>query len=809
MQIFANWLTQPIFKHDIATSTLFIDNLWIVCNILPWTCQVFDLWPKQVSYLHPFIGSALYNLIFTKHLRPMPKTHYRRPTRRLNRHFNSTAPLRSANSWSCGTHSQSFLLNQATTSWSRNILSQSHPNPYTRLLSRWNTQQRRRTYQTRHSRRKQSLLLRRILSTFRRRHPSRRIKRRSSATIRRTWKPSPQYRRIPWSYITVTESAKTTTNTPILPVNIPNISHRANHKVPIASSHNDNNRLFCSILRPYPNQKRKHIKNRSQPPRPPQNHSNPFRPTTNPALPMPPQLSAITADASVTTHETVLLQDLQLIAPPNQRPPNNEKCPSLQSPTCLFHPWLWTKPPSSINIPSPSFQSFITWPPWWSPFQNPMAQPKPTSDVYQSTTDDGLKSILGLTDVYFVEGLSHRLLSLTALSCAQNFSVLIKNRATTIQFPNGSTYTWPILTRELPSQHHAFSTISNPNPPFGPDSDPDEQHFDDTTKPIDTDQQPSVTALPLELIYRQLAYRNFSKPHGWIPSPNMEWSCPNTNHWPQFLAAPHFNQSKTCPKTKTPQRQGTDPFHRLYLDLFAQPISLWSHHQYQLLSLPVHCHNSWQTYRLDWSPNWKHSFNSYRFQTVGWLLIRNFLAALNLSVFIRTDAWKPLLPQQNSFLNAHHLESKSKLQPLNIKKWTVSARLNGVKSTTRPTSFSTVQDLEVPSSIMHMLMQFKFSMSALPKMWLTKMATQQPPIYSVSNKSPASPTSVSLDVLHSSNPMNQLSATRLSPTNNNSNVASRGIFLGFSWQLCRLANLLSWSTAKPHCHPRCLVWWRL
>jgi hypothetical protein len=27
-----------------------MDNLRIVCNISPWTRNVFDLWPKQVSY---------------------------------------------------------------------------------------------------------------------------------------------------------------------------------------------------------------------------------------------------------------------------------------------------------------------------------------------------------------------------------------------------------------------------------------------------------------------------------------------------------------------------------------------------------------------------------------------------------------------------------------------------------------------------------------------------------------------------------------------------------------------------------------
>jgi hypothetical protein len=51
----------------------FIDNLRIVCNISPWTRQVFDLWPQQVSYLHPFIGSALCNLIFTNVSNPCQK----------------------------------------------------------------------------------------------------------------------------------------------------------------------------------------------------------------------------------------------------------------------------------------------------------------------------------------------------------------------------------------------------------------------------------------------------------------------------------------------------------------------------------------------------------------------------------------------------------------------------------------------------------------------------------------------------------------------------------------------------------------
>ncbi|KAI2491544.1 hypothetical protein MHU86_23021 [Fragilaria crotonensis] len=51
----------------------FMDNLQIVCNISPWTRNVFDLWPKQISYSHPCIGTALYNLIFTNISDPCQK----------------------------------------------------------------------------------------------------------------------------------------------------------------------------------------------------------------------------------------------------------------------------------------------------------------------------------------------------------------------------------------------------------------------------------------------------------------------------------------------------------------------------------------------------------------------------------------------------------------------------------------------------------------------------------------------------------------------------------------------------------------
>jgi hypothetical protein len=50
-----------------------MDNLRIVCTISPWTRQVFDLWPQQVCYSYPFVGKALYNLIFTNISEPCKK----------------------------------------------------------------------------------------------------------------------------------------------------------------------------------------------------------------------------------------------------------------------------------------------------------------------------------------------------------------------------------------------------------------------------------------------------------------------------------------------------------------------------------------------------------------------------------------------------------------------------------------------------------------------------------------------------------------------------------------------------------------
>ncbi|KAI2498242.1 hypothetical protein MHU86_16269 [Fragilaria crotonensis] len=113
---------------------------------------------------------------------------------------------------------------------------------------------------------------------------------------------------------------------------------------------------------------------------------------------------------------------------------------------------------------------------------------KGTTDCFFTTTE-GQKAILGLADVYYIEGLSHRLLSLTAISATQNFTVIIQNRATTIRFPNNSTYTWPTILQELPSEQ-AFSMTSQPNTTSDDTSNSPaitfEQHLDTSTNQTQT-----------------------------------------------------------------------------------------------------------------------------------------------------------------------------------------------------------------------------------------------------------------------------------------------------------------------------------
>ncbi len=169
-----------------------------------------------------------------------------------------------------------------------------------------------------------------------------------------------------------------------------------------------------------------------------------------------------------------------------------------------------------------------------------------------------------------IEGLSHRLLSLTASSATQNFTFIIRNCATTICFPNNSKYTWPLLLHELPTQQ-AFSTMSQPEnaTPYETTFSPAfEQHVDTTQQP--NNSRPTTSIVPLETISRCLAHQNFwnlmtgSLHYAWnnhALSPTIHKST-----WPIRISV-----SQKHAWSKIPLRQGSESFHQLHLHLMRNP----------------------------------------------------------------------------------------------------------------------------------------------------------------------------------------------------------------------------------------------
>ncbi len=191
---------------------------------------------------------------------------------------------------------------------------------------------------------------------------------------------------------------------------------------------------------------------------------------------------------------------------------------------------------------------------------------KGTTDCYFTTTE-GQKSILGLVDVYYIEGLSHGLLSLTAISATQNFTIIIQNSATTIRVPKNATYAWATILNELPSQQ-AFSMISQPKTTLDDDTSASpaisfEQHLDTSTTPDST--QPMAT-LQLEITSQRLAHRNFrslitgSLHNVW--NDHIQSPATDTNTWHIRISI-----SQKRAHSKVSLCQGTEPFHQLHLDL--------------------------------------------------------------------------------------------------------------------------------------------------------------------------------------------------------------------------------------------------
>ncbi|KAI2496243.1 hypothetical protein MHU86_18247 [Fragilaria crotonensis] len=691
----------------------FMDNLRIVCNISPWTRNVFDLWPKQISYSHPCIGTALYNLIFTnisdpcqKHIIDCPPD-ARTAILTLRRHC---APL-----------TQDHIERTRESFYS---IKQGHQEVATSYLNRIRTLTRDCYHAGIPN--TDADIIKRTIRGGSNHHFYAASYQRFDADIRRAElndEELPTFAELESHLLNIDDSRGLT-----LPSqNQRNYNQHANSARQPFSNQSSRPRqgttrvftprqqhAFSSMMRPYTasNNRPPHRPNNrgpNQAPAPPRQHNNndrrstpqqsrPFQqqnrgsrplrpissnngnqrrpPNNTPAVRRNPNTSNAAnivcnncgrlghyANRCITANRSSTNQNNRGGPPP--RNPNNENAaPRNQrayfiTDSTALTPMLFTIkhtwPPMEINrallnndfLPSapnsppntgstelfpedplsthqrfgpPSLDNWLPdsgatchYTPVFSDLRDVEACHIPvsladgttkistfkgTTDCY-FTSDEGQKSILGLTDVYYIEGLSHRLLSLTTISATQNFTVIIQNRATTIQFPNNSKYTWPLLLHELPTQN-AFSTMAQPV-----DTTPDETSFspafDQHVDPTQADTSRPTTSLPLETISRRLAHRNFrnlmtgSLHHAWNDhtlSPAID-----KNTWPIRISI-----SQKHARSKIPLRQGSEPFHQLHLDLMRNPFrfGLTTATNY---SAYLYCHNTWQANWLDRTSN--------------------------------------------------------------------------------------------------------------------------------------------------------------------------------------------------------------
>ena len=686
----------------------FMDNVRIVCNISPWTRQVFSQWPKQICYSHPFVGTAIYNLIFTNVSDPCQKLiidgppDARTAILTLRRHC---APL---------TQDHTERTREAFCA-----IKQAHQEVATSYLNRIRTLTRDCYHAGIPN--TDAELIKRAIRGGSNHHFYAASYQRFDADLRRAElndEELPPFSELESYLLNIDESRGLTLPTQ----NQRNYNQHANTARPSPTlqpiHRSSQSRQFTprqqqalsSTLRPYTqsNQNRQSTNRpNSRPPngqttlhsrptnQPSSNNRRPFtpsfrsnnpqsngsRPSFRPSTPMQnannhrrPQNNATPIRRNPTNGSSVICNNCgrqghfarncptrsnrsqPTSRGPNPRPPNNNNnAPPFQrayfvadssSPATSTHnhraflalttPYDLHSGPSSLSWPDENApQMEINHPLLQSDFMPTTSQAPPNTggteffpddptSPYQRfgpphldnwlpdsgatchytpifsdlcnveechipvsladgstkisthkgttnclfTTTEGQKSILGLTDVYYIEGLSHRLLSLTAISATQNFTVIIKNRATTLQFPNNHTYTWPLMLHEIPSEQ-AFSTTAQTNNDPGETSiTPIVETTDDEFQETNTPQ--ATTTLPLELMSRRLAHRNFrnlmtgSLHNAWkdhILSPAID-----TNTWPVRISI-----SQKRARNKTPMRQGTEPFHQLHLDLMRNP----------------------------------------------------------------------------------------------------------------------------------------------------------------------------------------------------------------------------------------------
>jgi len=211
-----------------------------------------------------------------------------------------------------------------------------------------------------------------------------------------------------------------------------------------------------------------------------------------------------------------------------------------------------------------------------------------------------------MSDVYYVKGLNQRLLSLLSVSGSKDFSVSINNRSTTITFPDNTTYTWPLRRQDNVNAFTTSTTTQHTNAaPYNPlpsTKDPstqtidnssqihhEDKHEDDRNLLATNGDYDSITimtpharsttylndpnpkkSLPLELLSRRLAYRNFRnlmagslhnvwRDHSLSPSTD-------SATWPIHVT---INQKRA--RSKIPLRLGTPETSYLHIDLIKNP----------------------------------------------------------------------------------------------------------------------------------------------------------------------------------------------------------------------------------------------
>ena len=169
--------------------------------------------------------------------------------------------------------------------------------------------------------------------------------------------------------------------------------------------------------------------------------------------------------------------------------------------------------------------------------------------------------------MYHIPNLNRRLLSLVSLSATQKLKVTILRRATTLSFPDKSSYTWPVALanlRKLPMDA-MMCTHDKISPPSKP-----EQHVDQPDKDPKTLPNKAPQSLNLELTSLRLGLKNVKTL--LTGSLHTVWHnqrlVPTTSvsDWPVRISISHKRA-----RSKKPQPDGPTPFHQLHLDLIKNP----------------------------------------------------------------------------------------------------------------------------------------------------------------------------------------------------------------------------------------------